>query len=160
MSIPTISTWEIVGTPRRPSLADLGGGAFVDDATYPPDPGTMPSAAMENQNEFQVAAVAKVMPACVICVKITAGTPSINKFSAPSGLVITGTFTVTDNGTGDTSVTWPANTFPALTFDSFGGINGATIGQMSVQDIANGIRVRTANAAGVATDLNWTVYLG
>lgn len=159
MTIPSQSTWEIVGAPRRPSLDDVGGGAFVDDQTFPPDPGTMPSALMENQNEFQVAALAKVVAACVFSISFSGGTPSISQFSACSGLVITGTFTVVDNGTGDTSVTWPANTFPTPVAKPKGGITGATIGQIAVEQIANGVRIRTANAAGAATDLACTVDL-
>lgn len=159
MAIPTTCTWEIVGAPRRPSLDDVGGGVFVDDQTYAPDPTTMPSAAMENQNERQVAALAKVVDACVISISFSGGTPSISQFSACSALVITGTFTVTDMGTGDTKVEWPANTFPTAVAKPKGGITGATIGQIAVEAITNGIRIRTANAAGAAADLACTVDL-
>lgn len=156
MSIPVLLTYDIV-PPRRPSIDDVGGAAFQDDQKNPPNQATMPSSAMENQNEMQVQAAHKVLPVCVFSIKFTTGTPSLDSFSTLSSLPITGTFTFVDNGTGDTSVTWPANTFPTAINKPKGGITGATIGQIAVEAITNGVRVRTANAAGAATDLPCTV---
>lgn len=153
MTIPSESTWEIVGAPRRPSIDDLGGAAFVDDQKFPPDPETMPSALMENQNEKQVAALARVVPSLVLSIRFSGGTPSVDQFSACSGLVSSGTFTVTDVGTGITKIEWPANTFPTPIAKPKGGVTGATVGQCAVEAITNGMTIRTTNAAGAAADL-------
>jgi len=157
MSIPVDLTYDLA-TPRRPSIADLGGAAYQDDQKDPPNEATMPSAAMENQNQKQTQAAHKVLPTLVISGKVNAGAIVLDSFQALSSLVISGTFTFVDNGAGDTSVTWPANTFPTPVNKPFGGITGATIGQIAVEAITNGIRVRTANSAGSATDLPWTVH--
>lgn len=156
MSIPTTLTYDLP-TPRRPSIADVGGAAFQDDQKNPPNQATMPSAAMENINEMLEQAAHKVLPVCVLSIRFSTGTPVLDSFSTLSTLPITGTFTFVDNGTGDTSITWPANTFPTAINKPKGGITGATIGQIAVEAITNGVRIRTAGSGGAAADLPCTV---
>jgi hypothetical protein len=159
MSVPDLLTYDIV-PPRRPSLDDLGGVGFLDDQVYPPDAITMPHAKEMNQAHRQELAAHSVIPVLVLDIQFSAGTPSLAAFKCCSTIPVTGTFTFVDNGTGDTSITWPANTFPTPAYRPHGGITGATIGQISVEAIANGVRVRTANSAGAATDLHCVVYYG
>ncbi|WP_437303065.1 hypothetical protein [Sorangium sp. So ce388] len=99
-----------------------------------------------------------MVPSLVISVGITAGAPSVVAVSSPRTSVAIGDFTVTDNGVGDTTITWPAGIFPQevarseLTIDQdVGEMGGGT-----VVPVTNGVRVRTYRAAG-ARDLHFTV---
>jgi hypothetical protein len=163
ITAPETLTWDIAavdGGPRRPSLEDLGGATLEDDALYPPDPATMPYAKQLNQWAKQLEAVAAIVPFVAFSVQFFAGVPTIVAFTCPrrTGVLILGTTGVTDLGDGDTSITWPAGTFPPALLKPECTINedieelvGATI-----VSITNGVRVRTYNAAGLV-DLAFTV---
>lgn len=154
-------TWDIAaidGGPRRPSLEDVGGATLQDDAMYPPDPTTMPYAAQLNQLQKQAAAVGEVVPALVFSVEFTAGDPIIVSASGPRTSLVIADLTPTDNGVGDTTITWPANTFPPEVAGPEVSINedtGALTGG-NVVAVTNGVRVRTYNAGG-PLDLAFTV---
>ncbi len=158
MASPTTLVYDIV-PPRRPGIGDVGGGAKLDDQDYPPDPVTMMSAADENQQENLLVAFGKVTPSAVLSTKYTSTVPSIDLFSCASSLPVLGTFTVVANGTGDASITWPANTFPAPAARPKGGITGATVGMIAVESITNGVRIRTFGSGGAAADLPATVEI-
>lgn len=155
MTIPTDkSTYDIPGAPRRPSLEDMGGAGLEDDQDDPPDALTMPSAAAMNQGERQIAAAHAVLPVATVWLRVSGGNHVVDSFASLTTLIDGTDLVVTVNGTGDTSITWPANSFPApLGPPRPGGITGTTIGQMAVESITNGFRVRTANATGTATTL-------
>jgi hypothetical protein len=165
MSAPEYLTWEGDSeddvAPRRPSTDDVGGDAKEDDAEFPPDDVVHFTSAGWNQKAKQIPAIAKVAAACKLEVRITAGAPAVSRVSSPSSLVEPATFTPTDEGTGDTSVEWPEDTFPphvcsptGLTFLS----SSASSVTGHVEEIANGIRVRTF-IAGVAADVDWTITI-
>ncbi len=158
MATPTTLVYDLA-PPRRPGIGDVGGGAKLDDQEYPPDAVTMLTAADENQAENLLVAYGKVTPAAVFSLRFSAGAPILDIFSCASSLPTLGSFTVVDNGTGDTSVTWPANTFPSPVAPPFGGLTGATVGMMAVEAITNGVRVRTLGSGGAAADLACTVVL-
>lgn len=167
MSAPEYNTWQgdpgngIV--PRRPSTDDMGGDDLQDDQEKPPVEGEMATAAAWDQIVKQIASLARTAHSCGIEVKITAGTPAVTRAWAPNPSIVPATFTPLDNGPGDTSVTWPPNTFP----ESNGPPTGLTILSNStattsirfhVEEIANGIRVRTS-INGAAADLDWSINL-
>lgn len=146
--------------PRRPSTDDLGGDNKVDDADFPPGP-EMIDAIGFNQAVRQIVALARVAAASKLEVRFDGGAPYVARVPATSSNVTASTFTVTDLGAGHTRIVWPANTFPphacspsgfTLLSSSAGVVTG------HVEEITNGIEVRTF-AAGVATDIPWTLHL-
>lgn len=158
MTTPALCVFDII-PPRRPGIDDVGGAAKIDDAEFPPDPVEMPTAADDNQHQNLIVRYGLVVPVAVITVHLTAGVPSVFSVSSVVGSVVTGSFTVTDNGVGDTSLVWTANKFPAPVAGPTANVTGATIGQASAVAITNGVRVKTANAAGAAADLDVVVFL-
>ncbi len=159
MAAPDELTFDIV-PPRRPSLDDCGGGKLIDDAENPPDPETMPYAAQLNQLQKQVARFGGSVAVARFSIVFNAGTPSIGQFVClPTG-PITSTFTVTDNGNGDTTISWPANTFPSSVLKPAGlTLNEDVAAQAPVAWMpdANSVRVKTRNAAGTLTDIVFSV---
>jgi hypothetical protein len=113
MAIPTESVFDLA-TPRRPTLADLGGAAF-ENYVPPPDETTMPSAQMENQNEMVLQSVARMMPVAAVYVTFPAGARTVTTVVAPGSNVAAVDFTLTDEGTGATKIAVAANTLPAET---------------------------------------------
>lgn len=138
--------------PRRPSLDDLGGAAYEDDQQYPPDPLTMPSAAMENQNEMVLYGLAKMGATALVYVKFTGGTPAIDTLVSPGNLLEIADFTITDNGDGDTSVVVAANKIPAmLPFNIAQPIpTGTGVWSANGRSISLGWRVETYNGITAA----------
>lgn len=168
MPAPSFNTWE-GGTgddgpelPRRPSTDDLGGDAKQDNTKYPPDDVEHFTAAGWNQKVKQLEAMARVVPACVLEVRFNAGAPYVARCSAASRNVSISTFgTPTDNGTGDTTIAWPANTFPPAVLSPSGLtllVTTSADRAGDVEEVANGIRVRT-KAGGVATDIPFTIQI-
>ena len=154
-------TWDTAaedGGARRPSLEDLGGAALEDDENDPPpDTGEMHYALMDNQVIKQAQATAKVAPGAIVSVTFSGSTPSITKAKGPGGAIATTTFTPTDNGVGDTSITHAAGALPPQDCEPEGTVNGATPGMISVRSISNGVRVVTKDKDGNAVDLPFTV---
>jgi hypothetical protein len=154
-------SWELAagdGGPRRPSLADVGGAKLEDDTKRPPNRSKHPYANQLNQWAKQIAAMGQVVPSLILSVEITAGAPAVVAFACPRGDLEIGDFTVTDNGTGDTTITWPADTLPPELTRPELTINqdtGALVGGTAVS-VTNGVRVRTYNASG-ALNLHFTV---
>jgi hypothetical protein len=148
--------------PRRPSTDDLGGDTKLDESPEPPDDITMPTAAGHNQIVKVTAAVAKTAASCKLEIDFSGSTPFVAAAAGMGSTIIPSTFGIpTDNGVGDTSVTWPANTFPPFTISP----NGLTLYSSStqvvaghVQKITNGIRVRTF-VNGAAADVPWSINL-
>ncbi len=147
--------------PRRPSTDDLGGDAKQDNNEAPPDDVEHFTAAGWNQLVKVVAALSKTAPACKLEVRFSSGAPYVARAPALSANVTLAIFTVTYNGTGDTTVTWPANTFPPSACSPTGLtmlVTSSADRGADLEEVANGIRVRT-KAGGSAADIPWTVDL-
>ncbi len=157
MAAATDSTFDLV-PPRRPSLDDVGSAGIVDHATLPPIGPRMPTAAMLNIWQRLVARLCGVVPIASFSVTFSAGTPSIAQFVAMPTGPITNTFTVHDIGNGNTSITWPAGTFPASTLKPKVSLNEDVAALAPVAFlISNGVQVKTRNDAGTLTDIGFTV---
>ena len=145
--------------PYRPSLTTFGGATKLDDQTYPPDPETMLTAAQENQKESALAGLARIAPLARLYIKFSGGTPSLYAVLGFGSLLQTTDFTVTDSGTGVTTITCPATkipgpTFPAgLTLLSSSDVRGSAV----VNGGGNGLIVYTRNSAGTLADVDFTV---
>ena len=157
MVAPDTLTWDI-DPPRRPSLDDVGGATLQDHASKPPDKATMPYADQLNQWAEQIERLAAMIEGVGLSVTFAAGTPSVSQFVAMRTTTVIGDFTVDDNGTGDTTITWPANTFPPSVLGPIVSINSDSDALAPRAFlVANGVRVKTKDSAGVAADLNFTV---
>jgi hypothetical protein len=158
---PLVLPWDLQSAtpplpPRRPILNDWNGAAKIDDAAYPPDAQTMPNAPELNLGA-RVHVAAGAMIANLIA-SITGGVaPVLAGFMSPSTLVTSTTLTTTRNAIGDVSITWPANTFPTPQVAPSVSTNAGVWCDADVVAITNGVRVRTYNGAGAATDLSFTV---
>jgi len=98
---------------RKPTDADVGGTAKLDDAEFPPNPVTDATAA-DYMQIGQLARRAAIMsPTVTLVVHFTGSTPAISAVYTKIATLVAGSFTVVDNGTGDTSITWAAGTFPS-----------------------------------------------
>ena len=147
--------------PRRPSVDDLGGDETVDDLEFPPDPREHPTAAGHNQTVKVVAAIGRTAASAKIEVRFNTGTPFVNRCTGLGSAIATSTFSPADNSTGDTTITWPAGTFPDFEISP----NGLTLYSSStqvvaghVEEVTNGIRVRTF-VNGAAADVAWSICL-
>lgn len=161
MSLPEFCTWD-GGTgddgyepPRRPSTEDVGGDEKVDDQDFPPDAKEHFTSQGWNQKAKQIPALARMTPSGKCKVTFSGSNPGIEQGAGCSSNVSPATFTPTDNGTGDTTVTWPAGTFPpelcspnALTL--YSSSTQPVTGHLQV--VTNGVRVRTF-VNGVAADV-------
>lgn len=147
--------------PRRPSVVDAGGDQKQDDSAYPPDPIEHPTAPGWNQKAKQIPALARVAPVCKLGVGFNSGAPFVSHCASPGTNVFTSTFTVTDNGTGDTTITWPAGTFPASVCPPTGLTlvsSSTSVSAAHVEQVTNGIRVRTF-LGGSAADVPFTIEI-
>lgn len=148
--------------PRRPSTDDLGGDEKLDDAEFPPDPREHPTAAGHNQMVKVLVALARTAVACKLEIGFSGNAPYIAALTALGSAVSLATFgTPTDNGPGDTTVSWAADALPPATISP----NGLTLYSSStqqvtghVQKLTNGIRVRTF-VNGAAADVPWSINL-
>lgn len=146
--------------PRRPGLDDTGGGAKQDDQEYPPDPETMLTANDANQWSHLHVRMGAVIPVAILSVHFTGGTPSVELMTSVKDSSFTiADLTVTDNGIGDVSITWPAGTFPARTANHEAVIAGAVAGFATASTIAHGARVYTAGTGGAAADLSFNLHI-
>ena len=163
MASPTFPVYDGDGVsvvPRRPGVDDVGGSAKEDNQKYPPNPLTMLAAADWNQVARLLVGFSRVLPVAVISVEITGGVPAISYFESVASNLVAGDITVTDNGAGDTSLTWTAGDFPVRNLNPAGlTLNeDAACDECMAIPIANGVQVITEDG-GVGTDCNFTVYL-
>ncbi len=157
MAAASTLTWDIT-PPRRPSLDDMGGGTVQDHAARPPYKATMPYADLYNQGQTQTERLAAMTEAVTISVTFAAGVPGVSQFTAMRTSVVIGNFTVTDNGTGDTTITWPASTFPTSTGGPMASLNDTTVGGgITASLVALGVRVLTWTGAAAPADRDFTV---
>ncbi len=149
-----------ISPPRRPALDDVGGAALIDNALRPPRGSTMPTAAQLNQWALQIQRFGGIVPVALLSVRFTAGVPSLDSFACLPTAPITATFTVTDTATGNTTITWPANTFPSALVKPMVTITEdiAALAPIALL-VTNGVQVKTRNAASALTDMAFTVAL-
>ena len=159
MAAAEILTFDIV-PPRRPSLEDVGGAALSDDAMNPPIPPKMPYAAQLNQWALQIQRQGALMPIAIFSVRFAAGAPVLDSFACAPTAPITATFTLTDNGAGNTTITWPAGTFPTAIVKPSVTITEDIAALTPIAlNVSNGVQVKTRNAASALTDMAFLVLV-
>ncbi len=159
-----ILPWDIpgeLGGPRRGSVEDYGGAQLEDEDPAPPRDGSMLYADMGNSLQLAAAAADKVHFALGISVTLDlSNNPALSKATGPAEAAVLGTVTLTANGAGDVSLTWPANTFPPSILGPIATLNDGTGGGgISAVPITNGVRVYTKNASDVAAYRAFTVLV-
>lgn len=129
----------------RPTINDLGGGAYQNDPQHPPNPATHPTAEMFNQATKQIVALTGVSPTLKIQVEFPGGVPTITQLIAMGTLVKITDFTVTPNGAGDTSITLTAGKIPPQLTRASGLtiVEDVDIDRRQIIAIANGWRIKT-----------------
>lgn len=154
-------TWDIT-PPRRPSLDDVGGATLADHAAAPPSKATMPYADQLNQWAKQIERLAALSGAFGLSVTFSGGgAPSVAQYTAMRTTTVNADFTVTDNGTGDTTIAWPASTFPTSVLGPLGSLNDGVVGGGVTVALASAtsIRVKTWTGASTAADRPFTVVV-
>lgn len=160
MTTPIVNTLALV-PPRRPTIEDLGGVAKENDAKFPPNPVTQPTAEDWNEKTRMLAAAWRTVPVAVIPVTFNAGAPTIGDVQCGNPALVAGNFTPIDNGPGDTTIEWAANTFPAAICSPVAIINMAT-GVWFVPTVIEGtnqVRIQTADSSSTAADANFTLFI-
>jgi len=141
--------------PRRPTLDDVGGAGFTNDPDFPPSPAE-PDADGYNQTGMLAVAAAGMVPVRGVSVRFQAGVPLVDlqadMRSTPAVL------TLTDNGAGDTTITYPSGSYPAPVLRAAAFLNEDVAALApTVTIVTNGFRVRTRNSAGTLTDIAFTL---
>ncbi len=149
-----------ISPPRRPALDDVGGAALVDNATEPPIPPEMPYADQLNQWALQIQRFGGIVPVALFSVRFATGTPVLDSFGCLPTAPMTGSFTITDEGPGTTTITWAAGTFPSAIVKPMVTVTEdiAALTPCALL-VTNGVQVKTRNASSVATDMCFTVAL-
>ena len=168
MTAPDYFTWDQDTDTGRAataaSLADLGDAQLQDSTKRPPKPPTMPYAAQLNQWALQLAGVNRVIGAATFEVHFTGGTPAIsNAFAMSSAITTTwaqANVTITKNGTGDYTLSWPSGALPPPRGKPKAWV---TEDAACLQPIAltsgNGVRVKTRNSSGTLADFDFAVRI-
>lgn len=157
---PAQLTWDIT-PPRRPSLADVGGATLADHAAKPPNKETMPYADELNQWAKQIERLATMIGSFGVSVTFGGSGPVVSQYTAMRTTVLNATFTVVPNGTGDTTISWPVNTFPTSVLGPMHALNDGVVGGgiTSALTGAESIRVKTWTGAATPADRPFTVVV-
>lgn len=161
MAIPTKNTLAL-DSPRRPTEEDFGGTEQEDDALFPPNPKLHPTADGWKGHTRMLAAAWRMLPVCRLPITFSGSAPAKGVPQAGDPDITSTTFTLADNGPGDTTITWPADTFPASTMPPQAFVNDPAHGswlQPTCEPVTNGVRVKTKNGAGVLTDIHFTISI-
>ena len=147
------------GGPRRGSLQDFG-GATLEDEDPQPDKATMLYADLGNGLQRAVAAHEKAVFTLGITVTFSGSDPVVSHVTGGPEAATISAITPTDNGLGDTTLTWPAGTFPASILGPMPALNDGTVGGgITAALVANGVRVKTWTGASTAADRPFTVVI-
>ncbi len=164
MAAEEILTWDVAavdGGARRPSIADVGDALLEDDPAHPPpNDGTHLYAKMVNQWAKQIAALGRTASSVRMTIAFDGGgVPFIDRLEAAGTLIVTSTFTLTDNGNGDTTIAWDPGDLPAITCEPIAGIVGTGNFLTPTVEVvsATSIRVRTPNSSGTLTNQRVTI---
>ena len=154
---PTEFVYDHPDGARRPSEDDVD--PFLVDVTPVPLP-QQPYAAQLNQWARCIVALARVSPVAIITIDFAATVPFVDRLSCCSEVVEIGDLTVTDNGTGDTTITWAAGTFPTAAADPEASIcaDGSWLQPMALA-VTDGVQVKTRADGGALTDVRVKVKL-
>lgn len=138
---------------RRPVENDFDGFTKEDDAQFPPNIVTDPTAKAWNQMAILIQRIASMEPAASLSVHTTGSTAApfavVQCKSLRSDVTIS-TFTTATCGTGDVLIGWPAGTFPSAVLDPEAILTGDTSGVAIAQGLTNSVRVRVFNLSGAA----------
>lgn len=164
-AIPTVSTFEDTVSHRPDIDADLGGAILENEAdSLPERDGTGPCAEIFNQVVQQVAAFGGVVPTAVIVIDFSSGAPFIAALLCANKTLNAGSFTIVDQGNGDTSIRWTTANLPILTTATSSlNVHGTSntddvVEEMGLSAGTSGVRLRTSSG-GVLTNLRATVVL-
>jgi hypothetical protein len=163
MTVPTTLTWSLGtsdGGPARPSVDAMGEASLENDALNAPKAPQMPTAEMLNQWQRQIAAIGGVVPALIVSVRFSGGTPTLYKFAAPTTSLSFTDITVTDGGPGLTTISWPANILPPPVAEPCVSLNG-TVSGMPIVGYATttSILVKTFDGTNSAADRDFTLQI-
>ena len=151
--------------------ADYGLPKTNADSLGPVDPTTECDAAEYERLCVDVAAMSHCNPRAIVYVT-NAGAPAITDYDSVWGDAVAVTPSVTDNGAGDTTITWAVGGYddlnptparrvtraPAIRFAH--ACSASATGRIaSVTWTANTVRVYTTTHAGVADDCNFCVFV-
>jgi hypothetical protein len=152
MSTNTLTFAEV--PPRRPGLDDVGGGHKVN-GRIPPDPARDLTAEDANQTAKQIVALAGITPLVILQMTYGSGTYQFARLAcAIPDLTIErmqSDWTVTINGVGDVTITWPTNTFPQRVAEPEALPNGANHILPVAQAVPGGVRVRLKDLTSTST---------
>ena len=158
-----VNPWD--DTPARvPTLLDFGGAVLEDetDDRAPLKDGSMPYADMFNRQAEALASAAAVTPSLVATVRFSGGVPALDSFVAPRTTLRSEDITVTDNGTGDTTISVLDTYIPTKRTEPHATANEGTDPALQAAEFASGgrrgARVKSW-AAGSAADLKFTVEI-
>lgn len=114
MGIPVSSPYDLT-QPRRPGLNDVL-IALKQNAPgkQNPPPTTAPDASEFNMLAWLAVAANQMVAVARLVVTVAAGVYSIVECKAPGSNVLTGSFTLTKNGTGDVTISWSSTLLPGL----------------------------------------------
>ena len=121
----------------------------------------MPCADMLNGLQRAVAAHEKAVFTLGISVTFDGGgAPVVSQVTGGPEAAIISTITPTDNGDGDTTLSWPAGTFAASILGPMSALNDGTVGGgITAALVANGVRVKTWTGAATPANRAFTVII-
>ena len=138
--------------PRRPTLADVGGGAKLNDTAFPPDPVTMLTAEDVNQFSQLHTSLASVTPLAVfvadyLSASNTFAAISTAKFASVNPNMVASDITIDSSVGGQVTFTYPANKLPIsfippLVNAVYDPANSTSSTVQYVQRLSNGCTVR------------------
>ena len=154
MTVSTTPSFEQT-PPHRPAESDILNG--TKDNITPTVPPNFPAAEEYMQMARLLVATSRMVP--LIKVQITGGgTPLAVAVVSVREDVLVGDITVVLNGTGDVSVTLPTGKFPAFLINPTACVISTSSNRtITVEQIANGARVRTKDDTGTATNTSFVV---
>lgn len=144
---------------RRPTVEDLGGGAKINGPVAP-NPVTMVTADDANNWGLVGAGVAGVCPLAIVVVTQSGGTYSVASVRAPGSGVVSGSFTVTKNGTGDVTLSWTSGALPGVIACSVSLQEGA--GAYAHEDTlptAVSFRIKIKDNSGTAAECGFSAFV-
>lgn len=158
MPVSSVLTFEQT-PPVRPIEASILNG---EKTNHPPSvavPPDFPDSAEFMQIARQVLAAATMIPVATVDIAMTLGTPSVANYRTVRVVandIDIGDIVVTDNGSGDTSIEFPANVFPSSIRNPRAVVTGNNPSEICAESIPNGVRVYT-KSGGAPVDRPFSV---